>query len=219
MAAPTITQQHLAYLQGTPYVYTLPGVTAGATLVAIGCQTVSATRNGSVSDNKGNTWTTKQQGTSRYSFMGYATDVAGGDTQITLSVVNFSTTFRLLGLFEIAASTFDVWDSLQSTSNQTTHYAAPSGEIDTSADVLCFIAGAHNSIANPSPSTGWTEQSSDSSAIIATKSFSAAQNDERGQWTTSNARHSYAIIASFAAAASSSPLWLPKILEGPQGVH
>lgn len=185
---------------------TLTGVSSGNIIVGSGGRIGATNRTLSWSDDRGNTWTTPagtdeqlSPGGSAEVELAYANNTASGDTVVTLTASG--TTELDLVVFEFSGQdTTTQPDVVAANANasSTTHYCAPSGEIDSSADSAAVYAfAAQGSTGAQSGPTGWTSTVNGQCR----HGYIVGQvTDNRAEITTGTARASVGAILAIKAA-------------------
>ncbi len=147
------------------YTRTIVGATAGNLLAAVVSRIGGTPRTLALSDDKSNTWVSviddaQASGSATPEVeIGYANNIASGDTVVTITASG--TTGLYMNVYEVTGQDTttqpDTSDQFDTTVSGTTWHCAASGNVDSSADSVSFMAlslnGTGGTITYPG---GWT---------------------------------------------------------------
>lgn len=221
MAAPAILQKSAVTYGSTNATVTLPSITAGSTLVGFTFQYGSAARNYTWSDDSGNRWHegAKNAGGSRVTQIDVAYNVAGSASTVTFTHTASASASRYFVVYELEPCRLVAVQKFDNTDGDNTHYCAPSGEINTfQPDIRLFAVTGCTAESGCSTTGSWVEEDtlySTQGGKVLTLASSSPFSGERCQWTGSNNRYSYNVLAAFSSESNA----LTKAIRLPDGQH
>jgi hypothetical protein len=211
MAAPTFVQDGYEIHSNGGDV-TLTGVASGNLIfAAIGQIASDPTASYPVSDSQGNTYNSIGQivtSSNRIMEFRYAKNVTGGTVVVQVNQTGSTAGYRVWVVEIAGADTVNPLDDFaffDDGSALTTHHCAPSGDIDTAANVIVLCASAtSSSFGTPTANGSYTPRTfvGDGFTFAQYWSSAGALTDERGTWTSSTGRQCASGIVSFKAAAA-----------------
>lgn len=194
-------------------------VASGATILVAVTESSATQKYMTCSDDKSNTYQTtfassemRSQQSGRTTHFFYATGVASGSTTVTVNVysdagrtTSTNANFHVC-ILEITAAEIDRYVGHANSTSVSSFPLAPSGEIDTVANVYVLGVAAFN--ASPTAVSAASGFSVLSSSTVTTfyavvdETSESAETDERGTLSLTTARLGAAFLASFKATAS-----------------
>ena len=195
---------------------TVSGVTAGNLLVLVVASTAADDPILSVTDDNGNTWSSAVVNSisGAVARIFYVLSANAGSTIVTVTA-DVTTDF-VAKVQEWSGGTWTLGNTSSIDEAATTSHvcSATAGEIDTTGEAIIIA----NSVCEQSSGTfgaltvgsGYTQISASTDAVMwQYQSFTVAESDNRGAFTSANSRSTAAVIAAFLCSTNCDPCWWP----------